>query len=397
LLDLLCASAPLWLKHTSRSERRLELSKNILIIGCFLSASAAAVAFNVGSLRAEDNVPLKYSRSEMEAKWHDRLRFFLDKDVIPLIDLESTISRRQAEDDLLQPETLAKMDDLGVALIAFDANQAPKGESEPPQGYRWGYHMHEAVNAHPDRFILASNAGISENWRKQKSGMIEQTETQVKSGDYAIMGEFEFRHYLSQNECKEERLDREVDISLDAPNGHRLFALSAETGIPFLMHNEPEDVRLDTLEKMLGAYPKARVIQAHFGQLRYPSRQKRFTPDYVRRLLATYPNLFFDISTGEPGRIYDCGIKLLDTVIWTTSALSQSSTLDPAYKAIFVEFSDRFVAGMDYGGGRPRLTDFWRKRVDNLRLILRDLPEEAKHNIAYRNAWKLLTGRDFTP
>lgn len=364
-----------------------------------LSAAAVviAVAIDVGPLRAEDPVRLQYSRSEMEAKWRDRLRFFLDKDVIPLIDLESTISRQQAEDDLFRPETLAKMDELGVALIAFDANQAPKGGNEPPQGYRWGYHMHEAVNARPDRFILASNAGISENWRKQKSGMIEQTETQIRSGDYAIMGEFEFRHYLSQNECREGRSEREVNIPLDAPNGHRLFALSAETGVPFLIHNEPEDMRLDTLEKMLGAYPKARVIQAHFGQLRYPSIQKRFTPDYVRHLLTTYPNLFFDISVGEPGRVYDCGIKLFDTAIWTTSASSQSSMLDPAYKAIFVEFSDRFVAGMDYGGGRPRLTDFWWKRVENLRLIMRDLPDEAKHNIAYRNAWKLLTGRDFAP
>jgi hypothetical protein len=25
--------------------------------------------------------------------------------------------------------------------------------------------------------------------------------------------------------------------------------------------------------------------------------------------------------------------------------------------------------------------------------IIRDLPEAAKHNIAYRNAWHLLTGR----
>jgi predicted TIM-barrel fold metal-dependent hydrolase len=367
-----------------------------LTIRGFLLAILVAIALDYGNLRAEDQVSLKYSRSDLEAKWHARLISFLDKGVIPLIDLESSISRKQAEDDLIEPKTLAKMDELGVALIAFDANQAPSGKGEPSQGYRWGYHMHEVVNAHPDRFILTGNSGISKNWRTQQSGMIEQTESQMRSGNYAIMGEFEFRHYVSQGECKEGRFDREVNIPLDAPNGHRLFALSSETGIPFLIHNEPEDAALDALEKMLGAYPKAKVIQAHFGQIRDPGRQKRFTPDYVQHLLRTYPNLFFDISVGEPGRVYNCqGQRLLDTVIWTKTTFSQSDTLDPAYKSIFVDFSDRFVAGMDYGGGRPRLARFWEERVKNLRLILRDLPDEAKHNIAYRNSWKLLTGHEF--
>lgn len=353
------------------------------------------IAFDIGDLRAEDQVRLNFGRAELEAKWEARLRSFLDRGVIPLIDLESTLSRQQAKDDLLQAKTLAKMDELGIALIAFDANQAPSGKNEP-QGYRWGYHMHEAVNAQPDRLIPTGNAGISPNWRSQQSGMIAQTETQMRSGDYAIMGEFEFRHYVSQGECKERRFDREVDIPVDAPNGHRLFALSAETGVPFIIHNEAEDSALDSLEKMLSAYPNARVIQAHFGQIRYPEKQKRFTPDYVRHLLTSYPNLFFDVSVGSPGRIYECqGQRLLDTVIWTKTTFSQSDVLDPAYRAIFVEFSDRFVSGMDYGGGRPPLPKFWEDRAKNLRLILRDLPEEAKHNIAYRNAWKLLTGRDF--
>lgn len=368
------------------------------ILGVFLWVVAFSISSGVSAVRAEDQVRVKYSRSELEAQWQARLSFFLAKGVIPLIDLESTISRKQAEEDLLTSKTLAKMDDLGIALIAFDANQAPPGRGEPQGGYRWGYHMHQAVNAYPDRFILTTNAGNSENWRKQRSDMIEQTEMQVRSGDYAIMGEFEFRHYVSQGECKERRFDREVNIPLDAPNGHSLFALSAATGVPFLIHNEPEDAALETLEKMLGAYPKARVIQAHFGQIRYPNRQQRFTPDYVRQLLTTYPNLFFDISVGEPGRIYDCqGQRLLDTVIWTKAGSSQSDTLAPAYRALLVEFNDRFVAGMDYGGGRPLLARFWEERVKNIHLILRDLPDETKHNIAYRNAWKLLTGRDFVP
>jgi hypothetical protein len=67
--------------------------------------------------------------------------------------------------------------------------------------------------------------------------------------------------------------------------------------------------------------------------------------------------------------------------------------LKPEYKDILTEFSKRFVAGTDYGNGRPALPGFLRARIANLRLIMRDLPDEAKHNIGYRNAWQLLTGK----
>ena len=50
------------------------------------------------------------------------------------------------------------------------------------------------------------------------------------------------------------------------------------------------------------------------------------------------------------------------------------------------------MAGTDYGGGRPPLPRFLRDRLKNLRLIMRDLPDTAKRDIGYRNAWKLLTG-----
>ena len=57
--------------------------------------------------------------------------------------------------------------------------------------------------------------------------------------------------------CKENRTDRETDIPLDGEQGRRLFELSAETGVAFVIHHEPEDHALNALEKMLAAYPKA--------------------------------------------------------------------------------------------------------------------------------------------
>ena len=258
-----------------------------------------------------------------------------------------------------------------------------------------GYYIHEIVNRHPDRFILASNGGNNRDWAGGEDDFIGEIETQVRGGDYPIMGEFEFRHYMSARQCKKGRTDRDVKVPIDGPNGHRLFRLSAETGIPFLIHNEPEDEPLEALERMLRAYPAARIINAHFGQLRNPSRQTRFGPGLVRRLFETYPNLYFDLATGKPGRRYKCDPSFFDTVIWRVSGDTQEDVLDPAYAAILGDFSNRFVVGFDYGGGRKSLSRFLKKKVGNIRLILRDLPDAARHDIAYRNAWKLLTGRDW--
>jgi hypothetical protein len=38
---------------------------------------------------------------------------------------------------------------------------------------------------------------------------------------------------------------------------------------------------------------------------------------------------------------------------------------------------------------------FIRARAANLRLILRDLPREVQNDIAWRNAWRLLTGKEW--
>jgi predicted TIM-barrel fold metal-dependent hydrolase len=183
---------------------------------------------------------------------------------------------------------------------------------------------------------------------------------------------------------------------LNGENGSRVFRLAEATGVPITIHLEPEDAPLDALQEMLASHPKAPVIVAHFGQIRHPARQKRFGPDLARQLLTINPNLYYDLSTGDPGRQYHCS-GVFDTVIWEDGSFGQTDNLKPEYKAILSEFSDRFVVGTDYGGGRGPLPAFLKKKVANIRLILRDLAGEAKHDIGYRNAWKLLTGKDWRP
>lgn len=338
---------------------------------------------------------LKYSQEELEFRWQSRIQSFLEKGVIPLVDLEASL--RPEDRDRYLEEGLKAMDELGVAMIAYDGYQRPKIKGRKEKGYRWSDYILDLVNAHPDRFIPTTNGGTNKNWFRQKRSFLKQTEAAVRGGEYRLIGEIEFRHYMSSSECRKGRSDRDITIPVNSPNGHRLFALAAETGVAIPIHLEAEDQPLAELEEMLAEYPGAKVIWAHFGQIRHPEKQTRYGPELLRHLLASYPNLFIDLATGQPGRKYPCNGGNLDTVIWKDSGMNdQMGQLKPAYQKLLVDYSDRFVHASDYGGGRDEtLAMHMRGKVNNTRLILRDLPVEAQHNIGYRNAWYLLTGRQW--
>lgn len=365
------------------------------VLFAVLFAMATTIAVIMAPARAEQPVEIATSRQQLEEKWRGRIQSILDRGMIPLIDFLSFLPRENG--DAVVKHTVRVMDELGVGLIVLGGYWAA---GDGGRGYQWGYYIHEVVNAYPGYFVLATNKGGNRNWWAEKGGkprhFIDQLERQVRGGDYPFISEVEFRHYMSNAQCKAGKTHRDEDIPLNGKNGHRLFRLSAETGIAFSIHLEPEDKPLDALEEMLAAYPKATVIVAHFGQIRHPEQQRRFTPKLVRHLLAGYPNLYFDLSTGEPGRRYKCGEDGPDTVIWANAPdRGQTDTLDPDYKAILTDFSDRFVAAFDYGPANRQTEPYLRRRIANIRLILRDLPDKAKHDIAYRNGWKLLTGKQW--
>ncbi len=382
----------LWVKV-----KEMDIQRNRLFLKALCLLPLLVFALGVApALVTQEPVSLSFDRTVLEEKWSVRIRSFLDKGIIPLIDLESSLVRGFGGGGYLE-DTVKGMDELGEALLALFTFQAPEGRKKQKKGYRWNYYIHEVVNQYPDYFILSTNGGVNKNWFKQKNSYIKQLEQHVRSGAYPIMSEIEFRHYLSDLQCRLGRKDRDINIPINSENGHRLFKLSEETGVAFVIHFELEDELIASLEEMLETYPKAKVVIALFGQIRHRERQRRFGPQLVRHLLSVYPNLYFDLSTGEPGRRYSCTNEL-DTVIWENGILgSQKNTLKPKYKEILIEFSNRFVVGLDYGGGKIRKsqkppTRKLKRRVENIRLIMRDLPPESKHNISYRNAWFLLTG-----
>ena len=159
------------------------------------------------------SVELIFSRLQLESKWRVRIQSFIDRGVVPIIDLQSGVKRRDIR--RIIPDGLRIMDELGIALIAFDGRRRSKDRSK---GYRWSYYIRALVNRYPDYFIPTTNGGVNSNWIKQKGGAswdyIDQMEKYVRAGIYAHIGEIEVRHYPSNGGCKRGK-ERDVDIPLE--------------------------------------------------------------------------------------------------------------------------------------------------------------------------------------
>ena len=171
-----------------------------------------------------------------------------------------------------------------------------------------------------------------------------------------------------------------------------VFELSSETGLPFLLHHEAEDILLPELERMLSKYPKATVIWAHIGRNRNPSTWKKFRKaDAAREFIKKYPNLYFDFLASNPGSKYH-GTGYVEGVMYWGS--SRDAFLDSDWKKVIEEFPDRIVLGSD---AAPLRFERWYDRVfnDHRSIILQGVRKDVAEKIAYKNAWKLMTGEDW--
>ena len=336
---------------------------------------------------------LHFTKEQLKTKWKERILFFLDKKKLPKIDIQASITTSQIEKYF--PKILKTYDKLGIALSSYDGYQRPKDNSK---GYRWSNYILDLTNTYPEYIIPTANGGTNKSWTQQNESFISQLEKEIQTGKYLNMGELEFRHYMSSKQCENKKHGRDIEIDLNSPNSRRVFALSEKSGVPFVIHLEAEDKHLDKVDKILTEFPKAKVVWAHFGQLRQPELQKNFKPETIKKLLSKHPNLYFDLAAGEPNRKYKCSgknnnkILIGDTIYWVGKPGNQKNKIKKEWKKILVEFSDRFVFATDYGGGRKPLRDHLIKKVNVFNDVIKDLPEEAKHNIAYKNAWYLITG-----
>ncbi len=275
------------------------------------------------------------------------------------------------------------MDSNGIAVTAFSPQV---GKKKYAKGNLWSDGARRAVGIDPARYIPTSTAGIYPAFSEQPLAFVEQTIAYVSEQAYPLMGEFEFRHYMSPRQYRRGEAYRDVTIAIDSEAGQRLFAFAELSGIPFEIHYEIEDALLDPLEKMLAHYPKARVIWCHLGQVRYRTRAINYDPDYVRKLIETYPNIYFDLAFGGADSVYP-GSGEHHATVWQGTGVVR-----PEWVQLITDYPYRFLAALDMGGDRVNEIN---QHTRNLRAFINNLPPETREVVAYKAAWRLLFGEEF--
>lgn len=321
--------------------------------------------------------PSSPTREESLALWRKRIESILARNALPIIDTEATYNRAIDVNYMIQ-----QMDQLDVAQICF----SPYGSL----GSEYSLRLH---HAHPAYFVPTTTDGSSSHWYQNTETFVTQTRRDLQTGKYFLMGEFEVRHYPSGAQIRAAQWDRDVTLPINSPAMHRLFQLAIETNVAFQLHYEIEDALLPPLEAMLAQYPRAKLIWCHLGQIRYPDRSTRYDVKYVRSLIERFPGLHFDLGHTGPRNVYP-GSNHYDQMIFQRNALaSYGGVLDPEWKALIEDHPQRFLASSDIDAGRYR--DF-REKIVRLRSVVLDaLSPPTRQLVAYQNAWRLISGREW--
>ncbi|MGE0310123.1 MAG: amidohydrolase family protein [Lautropia sp.] len=143
----------------------------------------------------------------------------------------------------------------------------------------------------------------------------------------------------------------------DLPVMRRVVQLAREHGLYLHSHSDA-----DAIERQFRQDPSARILWAHSG---FDS------PERVVQMLQRYENLWCDLAFRTDHAIED--------------------KVDPAWRAAFIAFPDRFLVGTDTF--TPERWYYVGPHAQGVRRWLADLPPDVAERIAHRNGEALFSDR----
>ena len=331
-----------------------------------------------GHSAAQNSPDTRVWRDQVMRLWRARIDRFLAAGIVPIIDPESTWWHT------IDLEYIVKtMDEKGVAQVCFAPNFQLGSETS--------LKLHER---YPEHFIPTSADASSFHWDRTPRQFLDRIIADHAGGRYFLMGEYELRHYPSNQQWLAGNLGRDITLPWDHEAVLALFNYSQEHRVAFTIHLEIEDEAMDGLEKLLERYPGALVIWAHLGQRAFPERSKLYGVEYIRGLIQRFPNLHFDLGAVAFPAFQHPANKASGHYTHTLYAYTSErydGHLLREWRDLMNAHPERFLIAFDMDSTRWR--NFLPNVIDRFRyLILRELDERAQHLLAYRNAWRLITG-----
>ncbi len=351
------------MKANPRFSRRSLVKAAAAIAGSLLVSPLRCVAAASGQFTPD----VTERRQTLLKSYRETIKRLQSQSRLPSIDIEHHWGGKIPLTELIE-----KMDRNGIALSWLGANERNGSRSSI-----------ESCRQFPDRLVPTTIHGDGPRWHGGDLSLVRELDADVRSGQYFAMGEFEARHYVSSTN------NRDIHMPLDSDSFHGVFKVAQETGIPFLLHHEAEDVLLPELERMLSLYPRANVIWCHVGRNRNPNTWTRFpSPEGVRGFLQKYPNLHFDVLQSGARSVFS-PTGAYEAILY---GAGQHAELLPSWVQLFNEFPDRFLLGSDVNTGRWEKYDEVMSRFRTG--VLRVLAPDAAEKIAFKNAWRLMGGED---
>ena len=252
----------------------------------------------------------------------------------PLIDAHSHVSSATALDPYVA--AMKRHHIRKVVLLGVGGLQREEAE--------W---IEAAARKYPA--LVAAGVRIPDPTNMAAAGQLDVELARTKA---RVMGEAHIRHVA-----------RKIERDPSAPAFMQILELSAQRGVPVVIHDELTPAAFASLEAALAAYRQAIIVLAHAGGA---------APAALERLLERNANLMVDLSGMHFQR--------------TPSLAKEKGPLDPAWKTLITRKPDRFLMGIDVWGPptfEPAMLDrlmTWTRRV------LGELPPAAAERVAWKNA-----------
>jgi hypothetical protein len=178
------------------------------------------------------------------------------------------------------------------------------------------------------------------------AAILAHVEDRLKRYRYAAIGEFHL-----------------YGAEADLPIPRRIVQLAKDNGIILHAHSD-----VTAVDKIFAQNPKALVLWAHSGFE---------NPAVVGQMLAKYPKLWADLAYRSD----------------MSSTTSAGTVLDDSWRAIFMQFPDRFMVGTDTF--TPERLYYIPEHAANARRWLVLLPDAVARKIAMDNALAMLAQTQF--
>ena len=166
-----------------------------------------------------------------------------------------------------------------------------------------------------------------------------------------------------------------------------MLGLAAERRAPLILDMVPEDADVSRLERALAAHPGAPVVWIEAGRLPRVELNPGYGHALLRAMSLRHANLSFALTTRpapEPSPVIRPRRDLLH---------DPGGRLSPEWGAVVEARVDHFLTASPPGAGDASAYAKW--MLAYRRAVLERLSPPSRPRVAYQNAWRLLTGREW--